>query len=336
MEPVSERDGFVDLQLNGYGGVDFSGADLTVVRAVEALEGALAAGLSAVAPTMITSPWERYERNLPILAEAMEAPSVAKRMLGIHLEGPFLSPAPGAIGAHCPDWVRPPDSAALGELRRLAEGRVCLVTIAADQPGADPLARAAVDGGVAVSLGHHLAGEADLARLAEAGASALTHLGNGLPNEIDRHRNPIWAGLAEDRLAATFIADGHHLPEPALKAMIRAKGVYRSIIVSDLAPIAGLPPGRYRSLGNDVELEPSGRIVNPEKRCLAGSAVPLFDAMNRLASMGFLSVEELWRLGRDNALELIGWPGSAAPPAVPAVRWNEGAGQFEREARDKG
>lgn len=97
--------------------------------------------------------------------------------------------------------------------------------------------------------GHQLANSADLKALADAGATALTHLGNGCPQTLHRHDNMIWAGLAEDRLQAMIICDGHHLPDTVIKVILRAKGVHRCIAVSDLAPVAGLSSGTYPCFG---------------------------------------------------------------------------------------
>ena len=164
--------------------------------------------------------------------------------------------------------------------------------------------------GVAVSIGHSLAAPQDLRRLAAAGARAVTHLGNGLPNLLDRHHNFIWSSLADDDYTAMLIADGHHLPEPILKSLIRAKGPGRIVVVSDAAPIAGMPPGTYRTLGNDVILEPEGRIFNPAKQCLVGSSACMLECMNHLSSLDLLSPDELIAAGFSRPLALIGMDAS--------------------------
>ena len=196
--------------------------------------------------------------------------------------------------------------ALLEQLLDWADGRVRLLTLAAELPGADDLARCAVERGIAVSIGHSLFTTADLDRLADAGATALTHLGNGLPNVLPRHDNPLWVGLAHDAYTAMVIADGHHLPGPVLKTAIRAKGADKLIVVSDASPVAGLPPGRYHFLDNDAILEPSGLFHNPEKQCLVGSSATLAQCMEHLASFGELSEDALRTVSRTNALTLIG------------------------------
>ncbi len=172
------------------------------------------------------------------------------------------------MGAHNPAWVRPPDLDLLQQLYRWSEGSLRLVTLAAELEGAEALARWAAGQGLVVSIGHTLASADDLERLSQAGASALTHLGNGLPHVLPKFANPLMAGLADDRFTAMLIGDGHHLPAAVLRVMLRAKGLSRTLIVSDAAPVAGLPawpvlhpgqrshPGRVRSPAQPVERRP--------------------------------------------------------------------------------
>ncbi len=198
-------------------------------------------------------------------------------------KGPFISTQDGARGAHNAQWVRKPDVAYLKELIDLAQGTVRLITIAADQEGAEELSRYASSHGVAVALGHHMAKEQDLERLVAVGAKALTHLGNGVPALLSRHQNPVWAGLANDDLAATIIADGHHLPPSMLKTFIRTKGPGRCIVISDASPLAGLPPGEYWSMGATVHLQEDGKLFNPATGYMAGSSATILACANHLA-----------------------------------------------------
>jgi N-acetylglucosamine-6-phosphate deacetylase len=298
--------GFVDLQVNGYLGVDFSSPDLTEESFIMACRALLHQGTAAFLPTLITSPVDIYARNLPLIASALALPEFRGRLLGIHLEGPFISPEPGAVGAHNPAWTQPPDLDLLQHLDAWAGGSVRLVTLAAELEGAEELASWASGQGKLVSIGHTLASPADLERLFQAGARALTHLGNGLPKLLPKFANPLWAGLADDRYSAMLIGDGHHLPDGILRSMIRLKGIASTLIVSDAAPISGMPPGGYVTLGNPVILEESGRLYNPSTGGLVGSSATLLQCMNHLASLGFLSLEELLQVGFYNPLRLIG------------------------------
>jgi N-acetylglucosamine-6-phosphate deacetylase len=307
--------GLIDLQVNGYRGVDFSGVNLTEEEFVRACRELREAGTTAFLPTLITCPAEVYERNLPMIARVMSAEEFRGYVLGIHLEGPFLSPQDGARGAHDAQWIREPDVGYLRRLIELAQGTLRLVTIAADQEGAEELSRYASSHGVAVSLGHHLADERDLERLVAVGAKALTHLGNGVPALLPRHQNPVWAGLANDDLLASIIADGHHLPPAVLKTIVRTKGPGRCIVISDASPLAGLPPGEYQSMGATVTLQEDGKILNPATGYMAGSSATILACANHLAHLGLVGLNELGQMCFYNPLRLIGISPKQVRPA---------------------
>lgn len=298
--------GLIDVQVNGYRGVDFSGADLEEANVMRACRELRQAGTTAFLATLITSPTAVYERNLPIIAGVAKNPKFQGQLLGIHLEGPFISPREGARGAHSADWICEPDVDYLERLIHWADATVKLITIAAELPGAEDLARCARRHNIAVSLGHQMAGDEDLARLVAAGAQALTHLGNGLPAAIARHANPLWAGLGNDDLAAMIIADGHHLPVAMLKTILRTKGPRNCILVSDASPLAGLPAGPYESMGAQVRLEKDGKLHNPATGYMVGSSATLRLCVDYLASLDIVSEEELAAMVFDNPLQLIG------------------------------
>jgi len=306
--------GFVDLQVNGFMGVDFNSESLTEAAFLQAGHALIARGTAAFLPTLITAHETPLRRNLTLIVHALKNdPALARHVLGFHLEGPFISKEPGAVGAHDPTAVHTPDTEFFDRIYTWTEGRLRLLTIAAEVPGAAGLARHASARGVAVSCGHQLAGAADLARLVEAGVTALTHLGNGMPNLVHRHNNPLLVGLAEERLKVLFIPDGHHLPPHVLKIFARAAGANRLIATTDASNAAGMPPGIYDVLGNRAVLEPSGLLHNPEKQCLVGSSATLIACMNVLHGLGLFSLEDLLRIGFRNPLALIG----ADPQTVP-------------------
>lgn len=298
--------GYVDLQVNGFIGIDFSSENLLEEDFVKASLALLSRGTAAFLPTVITSEESLYKRNLPLIARCMKRPEFKGKLLGIHVEGPFVSKEPGAVGAHNPAWTRLPDISFFNQMQEWADGQIKLITIAAELPGAAELTKHAVKNNVTVSLGHQLAKAADLARCADAGAKLLTHLGNGVPNMLARHPNPIWDGIAEDRLTAMIITDSHHLPASVIKTIIRAKGADRTIITSDASPLAGLAPGKYRASGNDVVIEESGLLHNPVKQCLVGSSATMQKCMKFLSSLQILSEKELQKVGFYNPLAVIG------------------------------
>ncbi len=325
--------GFVDLQVNGYAGRDFTAAALSDEDVLAVSAELARRGTAAYCPTVVTTCWDVYEHVLPILGRACKRGSAGRqspreasrgllsRPLGIHLEGPFISPEDGAVGAHPKAHVQPPSIAALERLIELADGQVRLLTLAPEGQGAVELIACARGHGIAVSVGHTLAGADDVNRAAAAGATLSTHLGNGCPNQIHRHMNPIWPQLANPDLAAMIITDGHHLPPAVIAAILAAKGGRRVIVTTDSVSVAGLPPGEYETLGTRVVLEPSGRVRNAQAPTLAGSSACMIDCMNHLASLGLLEVEDLYRVGRDNPLAAIGASADDLAPGV-SVQWD--------------
>jgi len=308
--------GLVDLQVNGYKGVDFSSPDLNRQDFITACEGILQSGTTAFLPTIVTSPAEVFEKNLKIISSVLDEPQFRGRLLGIHVEGPFISPEEGARGGHQAKWVVKPSIDFFDKLLDWAGGKVKLLTIAAELDGADELARYAAEKGITIALGHQMADEEDLDKLVLAGAKALTHLGNGTPKKLDRHKNPVWAGLANDDLVATIITDGHHLPPAVVKTFIRAKGVSRCVVVSDGSPLVGMPPGRYRASSNDAILDETGRLYNPNTGYMVGSSSTMLQCMNFLASLNLLSAEQLVQVGFFNPLKLIGVNANYIKPLV--------------------
>ena len=297
--------GWVDLQVNGHNGVDYSEAGLTADKFLKSAEELLATGTEVFLPTIITGSLEKNALHASIIMECVEKHGLIKNIPGIHFEGPFISPIPGAVGAHDPAFVCAPTIENIDRLLDAACGRIKIITIGADAEGAAEAAAYLRKNHVAVSVGHHMASYEQVKSAADAGAQLLTHLGNGCPNMIGRHHNPIFSGLAEERLTAMIITDGHHLPGPLVKIIIRAKGVDKTIVTSDASSLTGFPPGEYSTLGNRAVLYPDGKLFNPDKQCLVGSASTISQCMEFLASLDFLTKDELIRVGRLNALELL-------------------------------
>ena len=320
--------GLVDLQVNGILGADFAAPGLTAEAFRRACRDVLQRGTAVFCPTVITAPVKCLQRNLSLIADVIAEAEFQGHIPGIHLEGPFLSRQPGAIGAHNADWMLDPSIETFDRLQGWANGRIRILTLAAELPGADDLARHASGGGVCVCLGHQLADEDGLARLAAAGATALTHLGNGLPALLPRHHNTIWAGLANDDLTATFITDGHHLSDAMILTFLRTKGVDRSVVISDASAMSGLPPGTYKSLGITAVLEESGRLYNPQRGCLVGSSATMLTCMNYLAAQNLLDLQDLWKVGFTNPLKLIGLSRSDVD-TTNVLGYDEDRRQFE-------
>lgn len=273
--------GLVDIQVNGYRGHDVNATDVTPAEIVALTEALWSVGTTRYLPTVITNSEDRMLASIRAVVEARrQDPRVGESIVGIHLEGPHLSPEPGARGAHDPDWIIDPDPALLDRFVEAGEGLVRIVTLAPETPGSADFIRHAVDKGILCSIGHCLAEPDDVRDAVAAGATLSTHLGNGSPATIPRHPNQIWSQLAADELTATFITDGHHLPPETATAMIRAKSVARSILISDSAALAGMAPGEYDTpVGGKVLVTPDGALRLPGTPLLAGSGASLLDCV---------------------------------------------------------
>lgn len=302
------KPGWVDLQINGYAGVDFNAPGLTV-DAVKAVTERLADdGTAAFLPTLVTGDPEMLLATVRTVMAARRRYDVCREaILGFFMEGPFISDRPGAVGTHPVEWVRPPDLALFDRFQDAAEGLVKMVNVAAEIPGMPDFVRALVARGVTVTLGHQLAkSPADIDACLAAGANAFTHLGNGIPNDVNRHDNIVVTALVEDRASVMFIPDGHHLPDTMLKLYTRAVPIDRLIAVSDAQYPAGLPPGEYDVCGARARLEPNGLLWNPQRQCLVGATTPMAKMMTRLQERIGLTLSECLRIGRENPLRLIG------------------------------
>ena len=300
-------DGYVDLQVNGYAGVDFNAPELTVEKVLAVTERLAADGTAGYLPTLVTGDPEMLIGTARTVLEARRRYAVCeKNILGFFLEGPFISDQPGAVGTHPVEWVRPPDVALFNRFQDAAEGLIRMVNVAAEVPGMPDFVRAVAATGVTVSLGHQLAkSPADVEPCLAAGAKAFTHLGNGIPNEVNRHDNIVYTALVEDRASVMFIPDGHHLPDTMLKLYTRAVPLKRLVAVSDAQYPAGLPPGEYEVCGAHARLEPNGLLWNPSRNCLVGATTPLAKCMEILSERIGLTPDECRAIGHDNPLALI-------------------------------
>jgi N-acetylglucosamine-6-phosphate deacetylase len=265
-----EFPGLFDLQVNGFAGIDFNAPGLTGEGLAEALERQRATGVTRCLPTLITSSFDRFARNARVIARSPD-PAVA----GIHMEGPYLSPEDGPRGAHPREHVTNATIADFDRRQEAADGRIVLVTLAPEAPGALSLIDRLVKAGVRVAIGHTGGTPQQVEDAISAGATLATHLGNGCAQTLPRHPNFIWTLLAADPVAASFIVDGHHLPAATVKGLVRAKGVDRSILVTDATSAAACGPGRY-SIGDVVcESREDGRVSLPGTPYLAGSSLTL-------------------------------------------------------------
>lgn len=318
---------FWDIQVNGRWGISFSDPSLTVEQVAEVVRAQAALGTARLCPTLITAPSEHTRHGVRTIAAACERyRDIAAMVLGIHLEGPHISPLDGYRGAHRIDAVRDPDWDEFRTLQAASGGRINLVTLAPERPGAIEFIRRLTDSGVVVALGHTAADGPTIRAAADAGARLSTHLGNGIAATLPRHPNTIWEQAAEDRLFASVIADGHHLDSATLRVLARAKGPDKLVLVSDASPLAGLPPGRY----GDWEVDPSGRIVVAGTPYLAGSSSGLDVGSETLLAATDGSVPSVLNAATLNPARLLRREVPEIVTGRPSnlIRYRRGRGRF--------
>jgi len=306
---------FWDIQVNGRGGHSFSSPDLTVEQAAAIVREQEVLGTARLCPTLITAPIEHLLHGLRTIAAACDSfPDVAARVIGIHLEGPFISELDGYRGAHPSSAIRDPDWELFQELQQASGHRIVLMTLAPERTGSIEFIRLATSGRVVIALGHTAAAGPSIRAAVAAGARLSTHLGNGIASPLPRHPNPIWDQAGLDELWASFIADGHHLDPATLRVLARAKGPARTILVSDASPLAGLPPGVY----GEWAVEPSGKIVVAGTPYLAGSNQGLEAGLGNLLEASGWTIEQAVAAVTSNPARLLGRPEPCLGPGQPA------------------
>jgi N-acetylglucosamine-6-phosphate deacetylase len=293
--------GFIDLQVNGFAGVDYNDPQAELGEIERSLRAQFSTGVTRLCPTVITGGPEEMTGCLRNLASAREQLAEGAAIAGFHVEGPHISPEDGPRGAHPPQWVRPPDTGEFDRWQEAANGLIRMVTLAPEWPGAVRYIEHIVAQGVVASIGHTEAVGGEIAEAVAAGATFSTHLGNGAHQMLRRHPNYIWEQLAEDRLMAGFIVDGIHLGAAFLKAAIRAKGVERAVLVTDAAAPAGATPGRYLLADQPVDLTEDGRVVLAGTQRLAGSALNMSRGVANLMRLAGLSLADAMRMATVNA-----------------------------------
>jgi N-acetylglucosamine-6-phosphate deacetylase len=265
--------GFVDVQVNGFGGVDFAAADVGAYR--RAGEALLETGVTSFMPTVITAPEDE------LVASLREVPreSIGPRILGMHVEGPFISPR--RLGAHPPEGRRDPDLA-LAE-RLLDAGPVATMTLAPELPGALELVDLLHARGVIVSCGHSDATAEEAGRAFDRGVATVTHLFNAM--RPFGHRDPGLAGvaLARDDVVVQLILDGHHLADATARIAWKA-AAGRLGLVTDAMAAAAAGDGSYRLGGVDVEVR--GGVARRADGVLAGSVLTMPEAVRNLRALG--------------------------------------------------
>lgn len=318
-----ESPGFFDLQLNGFGGVDYNDPAVTADRVAQSLDSVRETGVTRCLPTLITSPFDDFAACARAVL-ASEHPAVA----GFHMEGPYISPEDGPRGAHTRDFVRDASVQDFDRRQDAAQGQIRLVTLAPEVPGGLELIEHLVERGLRVAIGHSNASPEVVADAVSAGATMSTHLGNGSAKVLPRHPNIIWSQLGEDRLVAGLIVDGIHLPPELVRIMVRAKPRERVVLVTDAVVCAGCPPGNYKLGVLDVTLSPEGKVWSSTSGTLAGSALLMNDAVANATRFTDLELEEVLPLASTRPAAYL----DESPAGTLELEWNEEAGTLTVEA----
>jgi N-acetylglucosamine-6-phosphate deacetylase len=296
----------VDIQVNGFAGYDFNAENVTPNDVSGMIQALWRVGTGFLCPTVITGAFERMAGSLRAIVAACNDSKINQSIVGIHVEGPYISPEDGPRGAHPKAHVRKPDWDEFQRWQEVADGKICMVTLAPEIEGAIPFIEKLTAQGIITALGHTNAAQSDIDAAIKSGAQLSTHLGNGAHALIRRHPNYIWEQLAADELWASLIVDGHHLPPSVVKCMMRAKGLSRCVLVSDAVSLAGMPPGRYQFADREVELtsERCVRLVDTEY--LAGSAIELARGVENSVRFAQIPLEDAIALATNRPAELLG------------------------------
>jgi glucosamine-6-phosphate deaminase len=290
--------GLVDLQVNGVNGIDFNDPNLTVSDIESASDFLLSKGVTTFFPTLITNEDQVIISILSTFKKACESnPKIASCIGGIHLEGPFISSAEGAKGAHNPKYIQKPNWDLIQEFQEVSGGMIKLITMAPELENAYSFIKKCCENGIKVAFGHSSATIEDLDKGIEAGASLSTHLGNAVPLLLPRHPNILWDQLSFDQLHASLIADGFHLPDSFLKVVLKVKGE-KAFLVSDATKFCGMSPGEYQThIGDQVILSPNGRLsLKNGNGLLAGASKTLFEGIEYLIGKKLTDLPQAWKM----------------------------------------
>ncbi|MBM3880328.1 MAG: N-acetylglucosamine-6-phosphate deacetylase [Verrucomicrobia bacterium] len=306
--------GLLDLQVNGFAGVDFQADTLTLEDLLRATHALRLAGCSRYFLTLMTDDWSRLTSRLRHLrALRAQAPDLQTAIAGWHLEGPFLSAEPGFHGAHDPAHMLDPTPDRIQELRALTGPDPWLLVIAPERTGALEAIALAVSLGAKVSLGHTNASAAVLRAAVDAGATGFTHLGNACPQQLDRHDNILWRVFETAGLTVSLIPDQTHVSPTLFRLAHRLLPLESLIYISDAMAAAGAPPGRYTLGKLTLEVGPDRVVRYPGRSNFAGSALRPIDGVFHAAAMLGIPWQTAWHRFSVAPAEWLGLPFALVP-----------------------
>ena len=285
----------IDVQVNGYAGIDFQQDTLTEADLLKALRGLQADGCGQILLTLITDEWSRLLARLKYIRELRNANAELKAgIAGWHIEGPFLSPEPGFKGAHNAAVMCDATRQHIDELLAVTQGDPVLLTVASERAGMVEVIRYATERGIKISLGHTDASYDSIRHATNNGAVGFTHLGNGCPRTLDRHDNIVWRVLDQRGLTVGIIPDGIHVSPAPFRLFYQTLGGENIYYTTDAMSAAGAPPGKYRIGTVEVEVGADQVVRLPGQPNFAGSALRPIEGVQRTAQMLGLEWQMVW------------------------------------------
>jgi N-acetylglucosamine-6-phosphate deacetylase len=291
-------------------GVSFlseTGGDLTLEDVKKATQALWQRGVTTYLPTLTTNSHEELLNIFLKLADFKNDKSLLGSIPGFHLEGPYISPEDGYRGAHNLKFIRNPDWNEFMQFYKASGNSILTVTIAPELEGAMEFIKNCTEKGIVVALGHHNANTEIINKAVENGAKICTHLGNGCANLINRHLNPLWPQLSNDKLSISIICDGFHLTPEEIRVFYKVKGSDKTIVTSDVTEYAGMPPGRYKIFdGEEIELTADGELRYPAQKVLYGSASAIDKGVRHIMKVTGCSLADAIKMSSTNPAKLYG------------------------------
>jgi N-acetylglucosamine-6-phosphate deacetylase len=298
--------GFIDIQVNGFAGVDFNHANFRGDDLVGVCRNLLTTGVTRFCPTLITADHKQLARNIKEIRRTCEKHLLVRKMvLGIHLEGPYINPEDGPRGAHPRAQVVRPDWDEFERLLVMGKGWVRMVTVAPEMPGGLAFIQKASQSGLVVGIGHCNPEPDIVDQAVGAGARISTHLGNGTHQMLDRHQNYLQKQLAHDGLMASIICDGTHLPDYFVKNVVRAKEKSRIVLITDATAASQAPAGRYPLGDLEIEADDDGVLRLAGTPYFSGSTLTMDRAIANCAAFTGITLASSIKLATENPAGLF-------------------------------
>lgn len=300
--------GLIDIQINGVKGVDFNVNTLNGEELLFAAKFLLSKGVTTFFPTIITNSVKNINQILSVINEAcIKYPLLDQCVGGIHLEGPFISASDGYRGAHKKRYVRAPDWELFCYFQNSSGNRIKIISLAPEWDNSSEFISKCKNENLIVGIAHSRADANQISAAVNSGACLSTHLGNSVPVMLPRHPNIIWDQLAEERLLASIVADGFHLPDSFIRVVLKVKQD-KTILVSDATNFSGLPPGVYEThIGKEVVLEKGGRLsMKGQNGLLAGATKLLSENVQYLLSNDLADLSTAWNMASAGPAILLG------------------------------